>query len=109
MVNIPEDINPNIMERIINALDKDFRSKSPDFKLSTEFKELIAHYIEITYGIAATNVVDQMLEFIRVAKQCDPDVSINLIETYLKTSNFEYKSIKHKSYVRQETDTTEGD
>ena len=109
MVSLTEDIDPNIMERVINALDKDFNSKSPDWRLSSEFKKLVAHYIEITYGIAATNVVDQMLEFIKVAKQCDPDVSINLIETYLKTSNFTYKSIKHKSYVRQETNTTEGD
>ena len=102
MVNLPEDIDSNIIERIVNALDDDFHCKSPDFKLTAEFKVLVAHYIDIAYGIAATNIVDQMLEFIRVAKQIDPDVSIEMIEAYLKTTNFKSKPIKHKSYVRKE-------
>lgn len=100
MAPIPEDIDPTMVERIVNALDDDFHCKSPDFKLTPEFKELIAHYIDIAYGIAVTNIVDQMLEFIRVAKQIDLDVSIEMIEAYLKTSEFKYKPVKHKSYVR---------
>ena len=101
MVNLPEDIDSNIIERIVNALDDEFHCKSPDFKLSPEFKVLVAHYIDMAYGIAATNIVDQMLEFVRVAKQIDPDVSIEMIEAYLKTSEFKYKSIKQKSYIHK--------
>jgi hypothetical protein len=107
MTPITEDINMNIEERIMNALSEEFRSKSPDYKLTEDFKEFLRGYIHLSFGIAQSNMVDQILEFIKTARLCDPNVSITLIETYLKTTEFKYKPIKQRSYVKKGTEISE--
>jgi hypothetical protein len=97
MFKDPDEIPPQtipIEERILKALDDDFHRKSPSYRLSSEFKRHLAHYIHLTYNISAENTIAQILEFLKTAEQLDSNVSINLLKSYLTKTDFQYKKIK---------------
>ena len=91
----------SLEERIIKALSDDFNSKSPNYKLTEHFKMFLLHYIELSVSISKTNTIEQILEFLKVAKHMDEQVSVTMLVEYLKTTNFNYRPLKHKSYVRK--------
>jgi hypothetical protein len=110
MVPDPEEIGEKTIEqRILDALDNDFHSKDPNNRLSPEFKRLLAHYINLTYGIAITNMTEQMIQFIKLTSQVQYNISIPMLLEYLKTTDFSYKPIRHSPNGRFKDNTIKED
>jgi hypothetical protein len=100
MINDSEEIKLPIEQRILNALDKEFNMKSPGWRLSNEFKELIGHYVEMAVGKGVSNTTEQIIEFLKIAHHVEEEISIKQLIEYLKTNDFSYKPVKHVAQGR---------
>lgn len=95
-----QELELSMEERIMRAFEKDFHKKFPQHVLGPVFSNMIQYYVELTSGIATTNLVEQIIEFLKVCEQCDNQVPVNMLIKYLKETNFSYKQTKTQANGR---------
>ena len=100
MIADAEEIGMSIEDRIIKAMEKDYKEKSPLKRFPPAFPAMTRHYIHLAIAIGSTNTIEQIIEFLKTCQHVESDIPISMLIEYLNKFEFTYHPIRHISQGR---------